>query len=341
MAKHLVFGAGLIGSYLGASLLHKNQNVTFLARSHSVNKLSKGIILTDYLEHRVEVNNITFLLPGSETEHSFDIIWLTVKCTAVEAALAQLQLLVNHQTTIICCQNGLGSESAIKTAFPNNRVLRAMVPFNVVEIADGHFHRGSEGRLTIESCIDDRNFTEQLIASIDSPILAFSMCTQMTWLLWAKLQLNLGNSVNALANIPVKHMLQQRKYRLVIAQMMRELLLVTDAKGIVLPKVTSVSAHSLPFVLSLPDFIFKIVANRMLAIDENVRTSMWWDISNGKQTEIDYLNGAIVEEGAKLGIAAPVNKKVIELIYQLTNNPQTITESMSAVELYNTTMKSC
>ncbi|MFA3792078.1 2-dehydropantoate 2-reductase [Aliiglaciecola sp. SL4] len=335
MSQHLVFGAGLIGCYLGASLIHKNQNVTLLARQQIAQKLAQGILLTDYLGHKVTTPKPTLLLSNSESQQVFDVIWLTVKCTGVEAAIGQLQTLVHKQTTIICCQNGLGSESVLKHAFPDNRVLRAMVPFNVVELADGHYHRGSEGMFTIESSDNDGDFTEQLIKGIQSPVLPSTSCQQMTQLLWAKLQLNLGNSVNALADIPVKHMLQQRKYRLVIAKMMRELLLVTEAKGVVLPKLTSVPAKILPVVLSLPDVIFKIVANRMLAIDENVRTSMWWDIANGKQTEIDYLNGVIVEEGERLGVNTPVNKKIMGLIQALSNSHSNSRKSFSADELYN------
>ncbi|MDO6693382.1 2-dehydropantoate 2-reductase [Aliiglaciecola sp. 3_MG-2023] len=335
MSKHLVFGAGLIGCYLGGSLAHKKQNVTLLARQQIMDKLAQGIVLTDYLQHKVTIENLAFLLSHEASAQDFDVIWLTVKCTGVAGALAQLQSVVQPQTTIICCQNGLGSENIIKQTFPNNRVLRAMVPFNVVVLGDAHYHRGSEGMLTIEDSSDDEQFTEQLVACIDSPILPVTRRNQMTELLWAKLQLNLGNSVNALADIPVKSMLQQRKYRLVIAQMMRELLLVTDAKGIVLPKVTSVAAKYLPLVLSLPDGIFKILANKMLAIDENVRTSMWWDIANGKQTEIDYLNGVIVEQGASLGIDTPVNKKVIGLVKGLTNHQATNRKSFSAEDLYN------
>ncbi|GAC14193.1 2-dehydropantoate 2-reductase [Aliiglaciecola lipolytica] len=338
MLNHLVFGAGLIGCYLGANLQYNKQRVTLICREHIADKLSKGIVLTDYLQHRIAVEPIPSLTSVVDAMDSFDVIWLTVKCTAVETALAQLRLIVGSKTTLVCCQNGLGSEQLVKQAFPDNQVLRAMVPFNVVELADGHFHRGSQGTFAIEDNPANFNFVTDLVSHIESPVLEASICNDMDSLLWAKLQLNLGNSINALADIPVKAMLQQRKYRQVIAQMMRELLLVTDAKSIELPKVTSISAHYLPVILNLPDWLFKIVANRMLAIDENVRTSMWWDISQAKPTEIDYLNGAIVEQAKLLGISTPVNQKVIELIYQLSNNKLQNKRKITGKQLYNLVM---
>jgi 2-dehydropantoate 2-reductase len=189
-----------------------------------------------------------------------------------------------------------------------------MVPFNVVELKPGHFHRGSQGDLTIELAEEDQLDVNTLAAKIRGDLLPVATSHDMSALLWAKLQLNLGNSINALADIPVKAMLQQRNYRRVIALLMQELLAVTDTLGITLPKVTNLPAHWLPKVLRLPDFLFLRIANKMLAIDPNVRTSMWWDLSQGKETEIDYLNGAIIAHAQKLGLNCNVNQKIMQLV---------------------------
>jgi 2-dehydropantoate 2-reductase len=38
------------------------------------------------------------------------------------------------------------------------------------------------------------------------------------------------------------------------------------------------------------------------------------DLESGKKTEIDYLNGEVVQLGNKLGISCPVNQKIVQLI---------------------------
>ena len=43
---------------------------------------------------------------------------------------------------------------------------------------------------------------------------------------------------------------------------------------------------------------------------------MWDDLEAGKQSEIDYLNGAIVSEGERTGVATPVNTRIVELVKQ-------------------------
>ena len=43
-------------------------------------------------------------------------------------------------------------------------------------------------------------------------------------------------------------------------------------------------------------------------------SSMLQDVRRGKQTEVEYINGAVAEEGKKLGIETPLNRLVLELL---------------------------
>lgn len=320
MSEHVVFGAGLIGCYLGGALTHQGLKTTLVCRPSVQKKLSEGLLLTDYHNHSESVRPSFYVMQQCNIADNIRparILWLTVKCTGVEEACKDMTPWVDDKTVILCCQNGLGSEKTVKKYYPNNLVLRVMVPFNVAEIKPGHLHRGSEGSLTIERTSAAGQLVDRLVQNIQCRLLPVATSGDMTALLWAKLQLNLGNSINALADIPVKAMLEQRDYRRVIALMMQELLAVAAKLELKLPKVTSLPASFIPRVLTLPDSIFRLVANKMLAIDPNVRTSMWWDIRAGKRTEIDHLNGAITRVADGLGIATPVNKEIIDIIKEI------------------------
>lgn len=322
--QHSVFGAGLIGCYLGGVLTTLGFDAQLICRPSVKVKLHSGLKLSDYQGHQspviqVKVLDDTQLKNADSKVKKARFLWLTVKCTGIEQACLDISPLVDKDTIILCCQNGLGSDDAVKKCYPDNLVLRVMVPFNVVEMATGHYHRGSQGHMSIEHTNASEAGIRALVMSINSELLPITTTPDMDALLWAKLQLNLGNSVNALADVPVKTMLEQRDYRKVIALLMSELLQVVDRLGISLPKVTSVSAHKIPVVLRLPNFIFKRVANKMLAIDPNVRSSMWWDVSQGKPTEIEHINGAIIKHAQALNIPCPANQKISALIQQLSD----------------------
>ncbi|MFT4767643.1 MAG: 2-dehydropantoate 2-reductase [Glaciecola sp.] len=317
--QHVIFGAGLIGGYLAGAMLDKGLDVSLVARPSVQDNLANGLRLTDYQENTASIREVTFIadedLRDAPQSQCCDYLWLTVKCTAVESALEDLPALVGPDTVIFCVQNGLGSDSVVKQKFPRNKVMRAMVVFNVAEPRAGHLHRGSEGHLWIEELPECPDIARNLADTIDSPLLPTKSCDHMQALLWAKLQLNLANAVNALADIPVKQMLEDRDYRRVIALLMRELLAVCKAKNIQLPAVANLPGQLIPFFIELPDFVFKRLGQKMIAIDPTVRASMWWDLSAGKITEIDYLNSAVVNEGDALGLHSPANKTLTAMIH--------------------------
>ncbi|MBT0587255.1 2-dehydropantoate 2-reductase [Alteromonas oceanisediminis] len=340
MTQHVVFGSGLIGSFLGGvlSLCAKHADrVTLVGRQTAVQTLSKGICLTDYHGNTVSANSLNAVDTQADIEtcvSAAEFIWLTVKCTAVRSAIEQLKPMLAPQAVIICCQNGIGVAELVKQDLPRHQVLSLMVPFNVVQKTDGHYHRGSEGTLAIERSEHDEVLTRCLSGAANTgmadAILPFAFHQDMRAVQWAKLQLNLGNSVNALANIPVKAMLEQRGFRLVIAAMMKELLAVVERNNIVLPKLTSVPAHRVPTLLKLPDFLFRRIASKMLAIDPTVRTSMWWDLQQQRTTEIDFLNGAVVAAAREVGVDTPVTAAVIDLIKQCESKSVAVREPMEA-----------
>lgn len=309
MTRHRIFGAGLVGGYLGGVLASAGQDVSAVARDHVIEKLGGGMRLTDLEGHRAETDGLVFIRAGDPVEGPPpDILWLTVKCTDVQGAIPHLPPHVGPKTVILCCQNGLGADSAVRAAFPAQVVLRGMVPFNVARLADDHLHRGSGGALTLEA----HPRIAGLPGDVSSPLMTLALSDDIEAVLWAKLQLNLVNAVNALSDVPVRAMLEQRGYRRVFAACMRELLAVTGALGIQLPRLTRLPPMWLPGLLEQPDWLFTRIAKPMLDVDPTVRTSMWWDITQGKPTEIDYLNGRVTAAAGPLGVPVPVNERIIQ-----------------------------
>ncbi|GLR70171.1 2-dehydropantoate 2-reductase [Agaribacter marinus] len=316
-AHHIVFGAGLIGCYLGASLIKSRQLLSLYIKPEKADELHAHYSISDYLGNTYTVSNLPNLVDKNNIDNlheKADVLWLTVKCTSLEDVIEEVKNCIDEQTIIICCQNGVNTHKGIKLAFPQNEVIRAMVPFNVVQKHPGNFHRSSEGNLTLEVTSTIETSIKWLVSQLASDNLPIDISYQMTALQWAKLQLNLSNAVNALIDVPVKEMLQDRRYRLVIALLMDELLKVTKKQKIKLPKITNLPNKWLPVFLRLPNAIFNLLAQKMLTIDPLARSSMFWDLSANKTTEVDFINGKVIDEAAKLDISAPGNRLITALI---------------------------
>ncbi|MGB3726729.1 MAG: 2-dehydropantoate 2-reductase [Glaciecola sp.] len=318
-AHHVILGAGLIGCYLGGALLNAKQKVSFVAKPAFSDQLEKQLHITDYHNNQFTAQpSLDVIHPNDLDRLSFnaDILWVTVKCLALDAAISDIAKCITSKTLIICCQNGIANHVHVQQAFVHNHVIRAMVPFNVVNDAAGHFHRGSQGHLTLECTSATEDSVKWLARQIDQKLLPTDTTYNMTALQWAKLQLNLGNAVNALANMPVKQMLETKVYRVVIAKMMLELLQVSEKKQIKLPKIANLPNKWIPKILLLPNFLFTRVAQSMLAVDPTVRTSMWWDLQAGKQTEVDFINAKVVDVAKQIGVETPINKQIVAFIKQ-------------------------
>ena len=149
---------------------------------------------------------------------------------------------------------------------------------------------------------------------------------------WAKLLLNLNNSINALSKKPLKEQLSIRKYRQCVAMAQQEALELLDCAQIKPAKLTVVPTHLIPKLLSLPNPLFKLLSRKMLAIDPLARSSMQDDLIAGRPTEVDWINGEVLKLAEQSGRQAPINARLIALIKQSEKSSPSFSMSADALK---------
>ena len=288
--------------------------VRFVGRPRLAEELQlHGLHLTDFhgadlRVNRIAVNFSTTAAAAAEAE----LVLVTVKSAGTAEAGRELAGVLRPDAVVLSLQNGIGNAAVLRQALPRHTVLDGMVPFNVLNRGCGSFHQGSEGQLAAA----DHPALRACLALFDLAGLPLKLYAEMLPVQWAKLLLNLNNPVNALSNRPLKEQLSQRDYRRCVALAQREALRLLDAAGIQPARLTPLPPHWIPFMLSLPDAVFRLAANKMLEIDPLARSSMWEDLQAGRITEVDWLNGEVLRLAQRLGRAAPVNARLQELIRQ-------------------------
>jgi 2-dehydropantoate 2-reductase len=100
----------------------------------------------------------------------------------------------------------------------------------------------------------------------------------------------------------------------VFAAAMREGLQLLEAAKIQPAKVGAVGPRLLPYVIGSPDWLFNNVFIRKWKIDAKARSSMSDDLAHGRRTEVDYINGELIELAERIAADAPVNRKIVGLI---------------------------
>ncbi|MFF0294653.1 2-dehydropantoate 2-reductase [Kitasatospora sp. NPDC004614] len=310
-----VFGAGSIGCRLGGALSAVAE-VTLIGRPAAMAELDRaGLTLTGPGDRRLRAR------PGTAVDASAaagaDYVLVTVKSSDTAEAARELAPHLDERTTVISFQNGLHNARLLAEALPGLRVLAGMVPYNVVRTGPGAFHQGTDGRLMLERADTAERFAAVALAAG----LPVELRGDMPQVQAAKLLLNLNNAVNALSGRPLREQLGSRPYRLVLARCQREGLAALRAAGLVPARLGPVPASWMPAVLRLPDGLFRRLAAASLRVDAQARSSMWEDLQRGRRTEVDELQGEVLALAARHGLAAPANRRLLELVREAESAP--------------------
>jgi 2-dehydropantoate 2-reductase len=248
-----------------------------------------------------------------------ELVLVTVKSAATATAGDELAGVLKPGAVVVSFQNGIRNADVLRERLRDQVVLSGMVPFNVLNRGGGAFHQGTSGGLEIQEHAALTPYVEAF-AKAGLPL---KQHADLLPVQWAKLLLNLNNPINALSDLPLLDELSQRSFRRCLAAAQSETLALLDAAGIKPAQLLAISPHRFPALLRLPDFIYKRLAGKTLAIDPLARTSMWEDLQAGRRTEIDYINGEVVRLAESLNRPAPINAKLVALIRATEQAPRT------------------
>ena len=310
--KIVIFGAGSIGCYVGGKLLAAGNDVVLYGRERLQKVIHQhGLLLTAYTGENIHITPERIAYSTQlDCLSDADVIILTVKSQATENALNEIAQYAKQDTCIVSLQNGVYNEQILKKNLAEWNTAGGMVPYNVVNKGQGHFHRGTEGYLIFERNYQTGLLTQKCKAADLDAILT----DNIQGVLWGKLLMNLNNALNVISDLPLKQQLADRNYRRALALCIEEALKVLQATDIHPEQIGKVPPRHISKILRLPNAVFEFLAKGMLKIDPEARSSMWEDMHNGRESEIAYLNGEIEKIGQKIGMQTPINSMLIELV---------------------------
>lgn len=305
--KIVVAGAGAIGCFVGGMLAGAGRQVALLARPRVIEEIERnGLRLTGFDgSDRVIAPDRLTLSDNPEIFRDASIILVTVKSADTPGVADLVAEYASQNAVVVSLQNGVGNVAELRARLPGRTVLAAMVPFNAMSRGEGRFHRGSSGDIVIER--DAANTAARL--SIQG--LVFQPSDDIAGVQWGKLIVNLTNALNALSGLPLREQMAQRAWRRLFADQMAEGLAVLKAAGIRPVSATPIPAGLMPHLLRLPNGLFRVVLGRTMKIDPQARSSMSDDLQRGRRTEIDYLQGVIVDMAQRHGCDVPLSHAVI------------------------------
>ncbi|TMJ48189.1 MAG: 2-dehydropantoate 2-reductase [Alphaproteobacteria bacterium] len=308
----VVAGAGSIGCFVGGMLAAGGHRVALLARPRVIGEIAAhGLRLTSFdgFDRTIAASALS-LSDNPSIFGDAAVVLATVKSADTAGMADTIASHAPDDAIIVSLQNGVGNVAALRERLGGRRVLGAMVPFNVVALGGGRFHRSTSGDIYVEQ---DAALTAERVSV---PGLKMRATGNIVGVQWGKLIVNLNNALNALSGLPLREQLAQRPWRALFADQMTEGLVAIRAEGISPVSPTPIPPAWMPPLLRLPDGIFGLLLGRTMQIDPAARSSMWEDLQRGRRTEIDYLQGVITAIADRHGLKAPLSRRVVELIRQ-------------------------
>ncbi|MCA1499378.1 2-dehydropantoate 2-reductase [Bradyrhizobium sp. NBAIM14] len=306
----VVAGAGAIGCFVGGMLAASGRRVALLVRPRVKTEIERfGLLLTDFdgSENKLGAGQLA-LSEDPSIFHSAGIVLVTVKSADTAAVAEQIAQHAPEDAVIVSLQNGVGNVAALRERLGGRRVLAGMVPFNVIAMGEGRFHRSTSGDIHVGE--DAENTAGKLSVAG----LTMRASGEITGVQWGKLIINLNNALSALSDMPLAAQLASRDWRRLFADQMAEGLAVLKAAHIVPVSSTPIPMSWSPTLLRLPDAIFGTILGRTMKIDPEARSSMWQDLKQGRKTEIDYLQGAVIALAERNHVAVPLMRRIVALI---------------------------
>ena len=253
-----IAGAGSIGCFVGGMLAAGGRRVALLARPRVISEIeANGLRVTSFdgVEHKLAASQIA-LSENPDVFADVGAVLVTVK-SADTAAMADV--IARHaakDAVIVSLQNGVGNVARLREKLPGRRVLGGMVPFNVIALGEGRFHRATSGDIVVEQ--DDGEYRGKALGARPED----ARDRNIEGVQWGKLLFNLNNALNALADLPLRQQLAQRPWRRLFADQVAEALAAIRADGIKPVSPAPLPVSWMPPLLRLPDALFEIVLGR-------------------------------------------------------------------------------
>ena len=308
--RALIYGGGAVGLGIASCLLKSGDRVDIIARESTVLALRKnGLVRTgiwgDYSAGPAAFGSHASLREIKTKGYDY-ILVCTKSFDSYEAAkdLSQYDSLFGEKTKIVLFQNGWGNAETFSSFFDKEKIYNARVITG--------FRRTRQNEVTITVHADsihigslfneDLECIEELCESIDKGGIPCEATGNIEKDLWEKMLYNCAlNPLGAILDVPYGELAKHEFSRIIMNGITEEVFEVIKAAGY--------QTH-----WQSPEDFLKIFYNKLVPDTARHKSSTLQDILAKKKTEIDALNGAVINLAKKHEVKVPYNLAIYNIV---------------------------
>ncbi len=346
--KIAIVGAGAVGGYAGAHMVQAGEDVTFIDPwpEHVEHMRKHGLRVTharDVPEFTVPVRALHVTdAQQLAKEAPIDIAFVCMKSYDTAWATMLIRQYLAPAGYAVSLQNCMNEET-IAGVVGWGKTLGCIASSITVNLPEpGHIHRGAgkhgakhtvfragevHGRITPraeEVC--------RLVATADSAKVTDNLWGER----WSKLVANvMQNGLSACTGLPGVEIVKMDALRRFSARLGSEAIRVGQAQGYRLEDILHIAPETIARAGEGDEAAMRACDEQRFEDAKHAapgqRPSMGQDMAKGRRTEIEFLNGFVVREGEKLGLACRANSALTDIVKrvergELSPDPRHITE---------------
>jgi 2-dehydropantoate 2-reductase len=294
----IILGAGAMGCLYGAALHRAGEDVVLV----DVNRAHLDAINSNGLELETRAGTEHLPIPArmpDELSRPADLVVVFTKTFHTDAALAGIAAAIAPETWLLSLQNGLGNDARLAAHAGNTRVLVGTSSLPSDLVGPGRVRSHGEGGTRLYPAFGgEPAFAQDLCRQLTTGGLPAALEPEIHVAIWSKAIFNAAmNPLCALTRRTPGFLAEHAESRALITAAVNEGVTIALANGI---DVEAKPIHDLTEV-SMTDHA-------------NHEASMLQDVKAGRRTEVDAINGAIVEAGRAAGVAATVLETLWRLV---------------------------
>lgn len=299
--KIVIIGAGAMGCLYGAYLSRNHEVIMLDSFDKQVEAINQnGITVLEEDGREENFKNVKACISG-EYKEAADLVVVFVKSTFTEDALRDNKKLFSDKTLVMTLQNGAGNDRKIAKYVNKKNIIIGTSKHNSVNMGGGKVRHSGSGETTIGSNLENNKNLDKIQAILEECGFKVEKTNDIQRVIWSKLFVNLSiNTFTAITRAPIGSMIENKYAWDFAEKMICEAVDVAEADG----------TH----------FSYREVLNMVHHVCEDAGkgySSMSQDVMNCRLTEIDAINGAIVEQAKLYNVKVHYNSLIVDLIHAI------------------------
>lgn len=288
-----IFGSGGVGAYFGGRLAQAGEDVVFIARGEHLQAMRSEGLRVDSIEGDFIIKPVQ-AADDPAAAGKIDLIIVAVKAWQLAEAAAAMRPMMGPDTLVLPLLNGVEAPSQLASALGDENILGGLCGIMAYIAGPGHIRHAAISPFIKFGELDNRSSERTAaVRKVFSAAkgLSAEIPADIHAAMWQKFLFIIATSgIGAVTRAPVGIIRAQAETRAMLTRAMEEVFAVAKARAIALP--SDIIDQTLSGIDRLP---------------QDGTASMQRDIMNGRPSELEQQNGAVVRLGREAGVPTPVN----------------------------------